>query len=250
MRYLILAVLILTGCATVDPLLTRLEKDQIVYNKYLALPLSLENLNAFKEELKQNFQEAIGPSVAYDKALDLTFESMRLGIILSVDDHILDRVMLLQIAKTPEMKNRIDKMDDKELARLVKSNPKLSKFKEDTLANIKQRIKKLDKQAKALGLIADQDMLIARLKYKNKRLQGQRAALALGALGQGLQEFGRAMQESEAQTAYQAQQSFHNNQMINKQNEILHELRMQNVPKIDLFGAANRFKAPRSLLRR
>jgi len=74
MRYLILAVLFLAGCATVDPAVILNEKNQLTFNKYRAQePLTTEGRNHFKFELKQNYYDTIGPSRAYQQFINGVF---------------------------------------------------------------------------------------------------------------------------------------------------------------------------------
>ena len=74
MRYLILAVLFLAGCATVDPAVILNEKNQLTFNKYRAQePLTTEGRNNFKFELKKNYYDTISPSRAYQRFINGVF---------------------------------------------------------------------------------------------------------------------------------------------------------------------------------
>jgi len=74
MRYLILAVLFLAGCASLDLGAIVSEKNKVSFNKYGPEEhLPPEIRNALKLELKQNYYDTIGPSPSYDRFIDGLF---------------------------------------------------------------------------------------------------------------------------------------------------------------------------------
>ena len=227
MRYLLLAVLTFAGCAPVNPITTFDENNQIAFSRYQAQPVkTAEVQNNFKQELKQNYHEAIGPSPSFDRFIEATSKRSMWKTLLE-DETLLNWVLLTQVAKTPEQKKKVDEMDPKERA-LYANGLKGTGFpeaKKALVTLVRQLIEKLDAEIDELQKVIDQEMRLAELKYENKRLRQQRAALALSVMGQSLQNAGQAMQQSQALQ----NQQFYQLQMLNKQDEILRQLQMHNL---------------------
>jgi len=140
------------------------------------------------------------------------------------DEALFDRTLasiIVEGIKDPKMKKWFSELNPKQVIGIV--NFGVPGYKEKLVAALKQEVEKLDAEIDELQKVIEQEMALAELKYENKRLQRQRAALALSALGQGLQNAGRAMYPSQDLQ----NQQFYQQQMLNNQREILRQMQMQ-----------------------
>lgn len=227
MRYLLLAVLTFAGCAPISPTLTWVEKQQITLNKYKSQGVkTLQDLDNLKRDLKRDYHDTIGPSTSFDRYLEARFERSILEDGLE-DESMIDRLiasLFIERVKDPETKKKLSEWSPKTVvsfANLMKPG-----IREKFVAILEQQLEELEAELAELLKVVEQEILLASLKYENKRLRQQRAALALSVMGQSLQNAGQTLQQSEQSQAFQDQQ-FYQLQMLNKQNEILRQLRMQ-----------------------